>query len=109
MAQENASSAGRPAGTVAKEDPLKKYPKPPFQEQTQPWPGLAGKMTREGADVAINYLPAEESDAREVIQLIREADRQGWHLAALLPPPAMSAPGTTLATPTEVTNERRVP
>ena len=25
---------------------------------------------REGADVAINYLPAEESDAREVIALI---------------------------------------
>src|SRR6185437_2845794 len=21
-----------------------RYPKPPFQEQTQPWPGLAGKM-----------------------------------------------------------------
>ena len=30
---------------------------------------------REGADVAINYLPQEESDAREVIQLIREAGR----------------------------------
>src|SRR4051794_5409818 len=26
---------------------------------------------REGADVAINYLPAEEEDAREVVQLIR--------------------------------------
>ena len=30
---------------------------------------------REGADVAINYLPQEESDAREVIQLIRAAGR----------------------------------
>lgn len=30
---------------------------------------------REGADVAINYLPAEEPDAREVIQLIKEAGR----------------------------------
>ncbi len=30
---------------------------------------------REGADVAINYLPAEEPDAREVVQLIREAGR----------------------------------
>ena len=29
---------------VAKDDPRSKYPKPPFQEQTQPWPGLAGKM-----------------------------------------------------------------
>src|SRR5436305_5672144 len=26
------------------EDPTTKYPKPPFQEQSQPWPGLAGKM-----------------------------------------------------------------
>ena len=32
---------------------------------------------REGADVAINYLPAEEEDAREVIQLIRAAGRRG--------------------------------
>ena len=26
------------------EDPVSKYPKPPFKEQKQPWPGLAGKM-----------------------------------------------------------------
>jgi NAD(P)-dependent dehydrogenase (short-subunit alcohol dehydrogenase family) len=32
---------------------------------------------REGADVAINYLPAEEADAREVIQLIRAEGRKG--------------------------------
>jgi NAD(P)-dependent dehydrogenase (short-subunit alcohol dehydrogenase family) len=32
---------------------------------------------REGADVAINYLPAEEPDAREVMQLIKEAGRMG--------------------------------
>ena len=31
---------------------------------------------REGADVAINYLPAEEPDAREVIQLIKDAGRR---------------------------------
>jgi len=31
---------------------------------------------REGADVAINYLPAEEPDAREVVQLIRDAGRK---------------------------------
>jgi short chain dehydrogenase len=30
---------------------------------------------REGADVAINYLPAEEPDAREVIDLIRKEGR----------------------------------
>src|SRR6201997_1766342 len=32
---------------------------------------------REGADVAINYFPTEEPDAREVIQLIKEAGRTG--------------------------------
>jgi NAD(P)-dependent dehydrogenase (short-subunit alcohol dehydrogenase family) len=32
---------------------------------------------REGADVAINYFPSEEPDAREVIQLITEAGRDG--------------------------------
>ena len=32
---------------------------------------------REGADVAINYLPYEESDAQEVIALIRQAGRTG--------------------------------
>lgn len=36
---------------------------------------------REGADVAINYLPAEEPDAREVEALIREAGRK----AVLIP------------------------
>ncbi|QUE53303.1 SDR family oxidoreductase [Luteolibacter ambystomatis] len=33
-------------------------------------------FAREGADVAINYLPAEESDAREVVELIRAAGRK---------------------------------
>ncbi|WP_439357698.1 SDR family oxidoreductase [Bradyrhizobium sp. DASA03007] len=32
---------------------------------------------REGADVAINYLPAEEPDAQEVIALIRKEGRTG--------------------------------
>ncbi|MFL5258520.1 MAG: SDR family oxidoreductase [Hyphomicrobiales bacterium] len=32
---------------------------------------------REGADVAINYLPTEEPDAQEVIALIRQAGRTG--------------------------------
>ena len=26
------------------QDPIAKYPKPPFNSQSQPWPGLAGKM-----------------------------------------------------------------
>jgi NAD(P)-dependent dehydrogenase (short-subunit alcohol dehydrogenase family) len=32
---------------------------------------------REGADVAINYFPSEEPDAREVIELIQQAGRTG--------------------------------
>src|ERR1700745_705321 len=97
-------------------DPTTRYPNPPFKKQSQPWPGLAGKMeprpdhgeksykgsgrltgrkalitggdsgmgraaaiayAREGADVAINYLPAEEPDAREVIDLIKKEGRNG--------------------------------
>lgn len=97
-------------------DPVTRYPKPPFKKQSQPWPGLAGKMeprpdhgeasykgsgrlagrqalitggdsgmgraaaiayAREGADVAINYLPAEEPDAQEVIALIKKEGRAG--------------------------------
>lgn len=117
----NAAAQGQPqqgSGGVRRpgiEDPRNKYPKPPFAEQQQPWPGLAGNMNprpdhgessyvgsgrlagrkalitggdsgmgraaaiayaREGADVAINYLPAEEPDAREVVALIRAAGRK---------------------------------
>jgi len=35
------SDAPAPPGL---EDPTTKYPKPPFKSQSQPWPGLAGKM-----------------------------------------------------------------
>jgi NAD(P)-dependent dehydrogenase (short-subunit alcohol dehydrogenase family) len=34
-------------------------------------------FAREGADVAINHLPEEEADAREVIELIRRDGRTG--------------------------------
>jgi NAD(P)-dependent dehydrogenase (short-subunit alcohol dehydrogenase family) len=100
-------------------NPADKYPRPPFKKQSQPWPGLSGKMdpppdhgeksyrgsgrlagrkalitggdsgmgraaaiafAREGADVAINYFPNEEPDAREVIALIRAEGRIGLAL-----------------------------
>ncbi|MEQ7801854.1 SDR family oxidoreductase [Pedobacter sp. ASV1-7] len=109
------SNAGGQSVSAKLEDPKKKYPKPPFKAQKQPWPGLAGKMdpvpdhgetsyvgsgrligrkalitggdsgmgraaaiayAREGADVAINYLPAEEPDAKEVIELIEKEGRK---------------------------------
>jgi len=110
-----ASAQGQPMARGGMQDPRSKHPKPPFPAQSQPWPGLAGRMqprpdhgetsyvgsgrlrgrkalitggdsgmgraaaiayAREGADVAINYLPQEEPDAREVVQLIRAAGRR---------------------------------
>lgn len=38
--------------------------------------GAAIAFAREGADVAINYLPEEEPDAREVVALIRQAGQK---------------------------------
>lgn len=110
-----AAGTERTLPQTAKVNPVDAYPRPPFPEQSQPWPGLAGKMTprpdhgeesyrgsgrltgrralitggdsgmgraaaiafaREGADVAINYLPVEEPDARDVVALIRGAGRK---------------------------------
>jgi NAD(P)-dependent dehydrogenase (short-subunit alcohol dehydrogenase family) len=39
--------------------------------------GAAIAYAREGADVAINYLPAEEKDGRDVIRLIKDAGQNG--------------------------------
>ena len=36
------TSASEGAGELV--DPTKKYPKPPFPAQSQPWPGLVSKM-----------------------------------------------------------------
>ena len=108
---------GREPGRPVLQDPRSKYPAPPFERQTQAWPGLARDMkpspdhgeksyvgsgrlagrralitggdsgmgraaaiaySREGADVMINYLPAEEPDARDVLALIEKAGRKGF-------------------------------
>lgn len=41
-----AGDGGKPKGAEVSgpEDPINKYPKPPFKSQEQPWPGLASKM-----------------------------------------------------------------
>jgi NAD(P)-dependent dehydrogenase (short-subunit alcohol dehydrogenase family) len=116
QARESSSDPGQgqPPPPAGPQNPVSKYPQPPFKAQTQPWPGLARDMdpkpdhgessyrgsgrlagrkalitggdsgmgraaaiayAREGADVAINYLPFEEPDAREVMQVIKEAGR----------------------------------
>lgn len=108
------AAAGAAENTM--DDPLSKYPKPPFKSQSQDWPGLAKDMipppdhgeksykgsgrlagrkalitggdsgmgraaaiayAREGADVAINYLPNEEPDAQDVLALIEAEGRKG--------------------------------
>src|SRR5437762_10250098 len=39
-----AQQTQEPMTTQKLEDPKNKYPKPPFKEQSQPWPGLASKV-----------------------------------------------------------------
>jgi NAD(P)-dependent dehydrogenase (short-subunit alcohol dehydrogenase family) len=116
FAQTNIQSEAQNMSAQPLQNPTDKYPQPPFKKQSQPWPGLAGKMdprpdhgeksyrgagrlagrkalitggdsgmgraaaiayAREGADVAINYLPEEEPDAHEVIDLIKAEGRIG--------------------------------
>jgi len=42
---QSSSSKTRNAKTPDLTDPRTKYPKPPFKSQSQPFPGLASKMT----------------------------------------------------------------
>ncbi|WP_316831691.1 SDR family oxidoreductase [Pedobacter aquatilis] len=99
------------------DNPVTRYPAPPFPRQPQRVPGLASKMdpvpdhgeesyqgherlsgrkalitggdsgigraaaiayAREGADVVINYLPSEQSDADEVLRLIEACGRKAY-------------------------------
>src|SRR4051812_12325594 len=118
LAASLASSTAKGDTSMAEQklvDPVSRFPKPPFPSQSQPWPGLAGRMepppdhgetsyrgsgrlagrkalitggdsgmgraaaiafAREGADVAIVYLPDEEPDAREVVALIEREGRK---------------------------------
>jgi NAD(P)-dependent dehydrogenase (short-subunit alcohol dehydrogenase family) len=114
VASDQAPRSSLPNRESTMQNPVSKYPKPPFNKQTQPWPGLARHMepkpdhgeksyvgsgrlagrkalitggdsgmgraaaiayAREGADVAINYFPSEEPDARDVVAIIKEAGR----------------------------------
>lgn len=43
---------------------------------------VAIAFAREGADIALNYLPAEEADAREVVALVERAGRRAFSLPA---------------------------
>jgi NAD(P)-dependent dehydrogenase (short-subunit alcohol dehydrogenase family) len=44
VAEERVGMSGGPMTGQPLENPVDKYPKPPFNGQTQPWPGLASKM-----------------------------------------------------------------
>src|SRR4051812_30475175 len=43
FAQESTKPSPQPKSEPLR-DPTTRYPRPPFESQSQPWPGLAGKM-----------------------------------------------------------------
>src|ERR1700728_5299081 len=52
---------------VAKDDPRTKYPKPPFAEQTQAWPGLSGNMTPKPDHGELSYKGAGRLKGRKAL------------------------------------------
>ena len=57
----------RPASSVALQDPISKYPKPPFSEQSQPWPGLASKMNPRPDHGEISYKGSGRLTGRKAL------------------------------------------
>src|SRR5690606_16305368 len=49
------------------EDPNKKYPVPPFQEQSQPWPGLAGEMYTQPDHGESSYIGSGRLKGRKAL------------------------------------------
>ena len=56
----NAQPAGKTlnAAPLPLEDPRNKYPKPPFPEQHQPWPGLTAVVSRPDRSMGRRGAPA---------------------------------------------------
>ncbi|WP_304610899.1 SDR family oxidoreductase [Mucilaginibacter sp. UR6-1] len=52
---------------VKLEDPTTKYPRPPFQEQKQEWPGLASKMTPKPDHGEISYKGSGRLKGRKAL------------------------------------------
>ncbi len=77
------------------QDPVSKYPKPPFKRQTQPWPGLAGQMDPRPDHGETSYKGSGRLAGRKA--LITGGDSAAW--AARRPSPlrakARMSPSTT--------------